>query len=273
MIRGTQVPKDLLASAEYLGVDISARRVLAYVLEPSAIRHDESLDQTIAAVVAAELGVEVLATRGSEGVLLLIEAPLERGTVAMVDEVKACLSAVTSRLCGDGVIVGVSPVCEPSGLSRGYREAREVVHCIDRFASGPAHRVLAVDDLGPARLFLANSDSSAVRGYVADVLGPLLTGDPGMSDLLLTLQCYFDAGRSVRTSAGQLGVHENTIRLRLARVATATGLDVAADANDQLSIQTALLVLRLQGHPALPAFGTRVGGPADTDGDTERKTA
>lgn len=273
MIRGTQTPRDLVASAEYLGVDVEARRVLAYVLQPPSARQDESLDQELAAEVERELGVEVLATRGSEGVVLLVEAPAERGTVAMVSEVKASVSAVTARLCGEGVIVGVSPVCEPSGLSRGYREAREVVHCIDRFASGAAHRVLAVDDLGPARLFLANSDSSAVRGYVADVLGPLLNGDTGMSDLLLTLQSYFDASRSVRTSAAHLGVHENTIRLRLARVATATGLDVAGDANDQLSVQTALLVLRLQGHPALPAFGTRLGGPTDDASETERKTA
>jgi hypothetical protein len=84
-----------------------------------------------------------------------------------------------------------------------------------------------------------------------------------MTDLLMTLQCYFDASRSVRASATQLGVHENTIRLRLARVTTATGLDVAGDANDQLSVQTALLVLRLQGHPTLPRFGT---GPTTAHG-------
>lgn len=273
MIRGTQVPHDLMASAEYLGVDITSRRVLVYVLEPPSARMDEPLDQQLAAAVEGELGVEVLATQGSEGVVLLVEAPVERGTVTMVHEVKATVAAVATRLCGEGVIVGVSTVCEPSGLSRGYREAREVVHCIDRFASRAVHRVLAVDDLGPARLFLANSDSSAVRGYVSDVLGPLLTGDPGMSDLLLTLQCYFDTGRSVRMSAAHLGMHENTIRLRLARVSAATGLDVVGDANDQLSVQTALLVLRLQGHPALPAFGTGLDGQADSRGQNERKTA
>ncbi|WP_083541857.1 helix-turn-helix domain-containing protein [Kribbia dieselivorans] len=46
------------------------------------------------------------------------------------------------------------------------------------------------------------------------------------------------------------GVHENTVRLRLNKVQTLTGLDMT-NANDQLSVQTALLVLRLQGHPAV----------------------
>lgn len=254
MVRGTQATKDLMASAEYLGVDTDARRVLAYVLDPGRSQPDESVDQQLAAAVEHTLGVEVLGTRGSEGMLLLIEAPEDRGAVTMVNEVKSALEHATAELCTQDVIVGVSTVCEPTALSRGYREAREVVRCIDRFAGRTAQRVLAVDDLGPARLFLANSDTSAISNYVSDVLGPLLTGEPGMTDLLTTLQSYFDVSRSVRASAARLGVHENTIRLRLARVTTATGLDVAGDANDQLSVQTALLVLRLQGHPTLPRF-------------------
>ena len=84
------------------------------------------------------------------------------------------------------------------------------------------------------------------------MLGPLLAaGDDG---LLETLHVFFDTGRSIRASGAQLAVHENTVRYRLARVRTLTGLDVAADASDQLSVQMALLVLRLQGHHVLPGF-------------------
>ena len=87
------------------------------------------------------------------------------------------------------------------------------------------------------------------EGEVISVLGH--TGDDG---LLETLHVFFDSGRSIRASGVQLAVHENTVRYRLARVRTLTGLDVAADASDQLSVQMALLVLRLQGHPVLPGF-------------------
>jgi len=44
------------------------------------------------------------------------------------------------------------------------------------------------------------------------------------------------------------------VRYRLARVHALTGLDVAGDAGDQLTVQMSLLVLRLQGHSALPSF-------------------
>jgi DNA-binding PucR family transcriptional regulator len=165
---------------------------------------------------------------------------------------------VVTELGDPNAIVGVSAVTRADSLQRSYRETREVVLCVDRFARG-GDRVIAVDDLGPARLLVANGDVGAVRRYVDDVLGALLGDVPGSSDLLRTLQCFFDAGRSVRESSARLGIHENTVRLRLAKIHDLTGLDVASNSNDQLSGQTALLVLRLEGHPAIPPFDDKDG--------------
>jgi hypothetical protein len=61
---------------------------------------------------------------------------------------------------------------------------------------------------------------------------------------------FFDCGRSVRRSALELGVHENTIRYRLARIEDATGLAFGTSSDDEFTAQVALLVLRLDG--ALP---------------------
>ncbi|SNT11267.1 PucR family transcriptional regulator [Rhodococcoides kyotonense] len=269
LIRGTNESADLASSAEYLGVDIDADRVVVYVQDADRVRTSAVLDQALAARLERALEVEVLATRGSDGVMLLVEAPRHSGALTSVARVKSAAAQASSTIPSfASAIIGVSSVCTPATLARGYREAREVVLCIDRFAQLTDHRVMAVDDLGPARLFLANSSTTAVTHYVDDVLGPLLTGTPGTADLLVTLQHYFDASRSVRTSAARLGLHENTVRLRLARVHGVTGLDVASDANDQLSVQTALLLLRLQGHPALPTFGND-----GVDGEPGRKFA
>ncbi|MBK0870364.1 helix-turn-helix domain-containing protein [Saccharopolyspora sp. HNM0986] len=248
LLRGTCDQQDLRSSGEYLGVDISARRVLAYVLDRD--REDVD-DEQLAVDLEHQLRLDVLAVRGSEGTVLLVEAPRETNPMSTVAHVKTALNAVTSRLPGNR-IAGVSSVSEPSRLRRAYREAREVAHCVDRFVPASSQRrVLAVDDLGPARLFLANSDAESVRGYVDDVLGPLLAGDPRGTNHLLTLQKYFDTGRSVRAAAARLGVHENTVRLRFERMHDLTGLNVLGNASDQLSVQTALLVVRLQGHPAV----------------------
>lgn len=251
LIRGTQDVADLRRSADYLGVSLEAQRVVVFVTH-----RGDQCDRTLRAeallsAVSGRLEGEVLATAGAEGVALLVTVDGESPALSAIAEVKLAVAAACGELDGASeAIAGISTRCaDSSSLPRGYREAREVVRCIDGF--GGAERVLAADDLGPGRLFVANGSVADIERFVEDVAGALLTGEPGTVDLLQTLQCFFDTGRSVRASAARLGVHENTIRYRLARVGSLTGLDVAADAADQLSVQMALLVLRLQGHAAL----------------------
>lgn len=254
LVRGSNRDDDLVEAAEYLGVRADADRIVVYLTESEDV--DPINVEEVSDRVGRTLGVEVLGARGREGLILLVEAPGDAVPMALVHQAKTAVRRVVVDLGHVDVAVGVSGVTAASALQRSYREAREVAQCVDRFA-GSGDRVIAVDDLGPARLFVANSDLGSVRRYVRDVLGGLLDEAPGTADLLRTLQCFFDTGRSVRESAGHLGIHENTVRLRLGKIHDLTGLDVAADANDQLGAQTALLVLRLEGHPAVPPFGHR----------------
>lgn len=268
LVRGHTRDDDIADAAEYLGVQADADRVLVYIAD--SLTGPPRDEEDVSSKVAAAIGVEVLGTRGREGMILLIEVPEGAAAVAFVQRVKSTLRSLVAETGDPDAIVGVSGVTRPAGLQRAYRETREVVLCVDRFAKTD-DRVIAVDDLGPARLFLANGDIGAVRRYVHDVVGALLSGGPGTRDLLRTLQTFFDCGRSVRESSARLGIHENTVRLRLAKVHDLTGLDVASDANDQLSAQTALLVLRLEGHSAIPPFGERHG--ADERVESKQETA
>ncbi|HWU22127.1 MAG TPA: helix-turn-helix domain-containing protein [Nocardioides sp.] len=266
LLRGQTAEADLADAAEYLGVQADADRVLVYVGDADGADIPDT-DEDLAGRAAAHLRSEVLATRGREGIVLLVEVPEAEPTTGFVRRVKRAMQALVVEAGLQGVAIGVSGVTRPAALPRAYRETREVVLCVDRFAR-TSDRVIAVDDLGPARLFVANGDLTAVRRYVRDILGALLDGAPGTVDLLRTLQCFFDTGRSVRESAARLGIHENTVRLRMAKIHDLTGLDVASCANDQLSAQTALLVLRLDGHPAVPGFDDGPARVADRDADS-----
>lgn len=253
LIGGTAGDSDLRASAEYLGVNLAVDRLLAFVTDSEGELGADDLAQ----MVSDALGLEVLPVRGSEGVALAVESAADTSPGPFVGRVRRAVAAALAAVGGAGNVAGLSGVARPGELRRAYREARETALCVRRFG-GPYTRVVAADDLGPARLFLANSEVGAVRAFVQDVLGPLLSGTPRAADLLRTLLCFFETGRSVHESAGVLGVHENTVRLRLARVHDLTGLNVAAAPTDQLSVQTALLVLRLRGDPALTAADTSV---------------
>jgi DNA-binding PucR family transcriptional regulator len=193
-------------------------------------------------------------------VLLAVRVPPGAGHARYIAQIKGALIRGLERMGDQHAVAGLSPVTPSGQLRRAYREAREVARCIDRYG-GPETRAVGCDELGPARLFVANSDEHSVRLYVHDVLGPLLGGGDSDRILLFTLQGFFDKGRRIRETATSLGVHENTIRHRLTRVHELTGLDVAAGPNDQLSVQTALLVLRLQGHRHIQSFDR--GSPPD----------
>jgi sugar diacid utilization regulator len=253
MVRSTSYDEDLRACAEYLGVDLDVDRVVVFVLErerPSISTVDAG---RLSDLVSARSGADVLPIRGSEGVVLAVAATCGGDKAEVVRNVKRAVVHSLQTMGEECAVAGISSVTRPGQLRRAYREAREAARCLDRYAPGKTCAV-ACDELGPARLFVANTDEHAVRTYVRDVLGPLLDGGAAMVELLRTLQCFFDAGRSVRETAHLLRVHENTVRHRLARVHDLTGLDVASGSNDQLSVHTALLVLRLQGHHAVPGL-------------------
>ena len=69
---------------------------------------------------------------------------------------------------------------------------------------------------------------------------------------MLTLETYFEHCSSIKGAAGELDVHENTIRYRLGRVEELTGYSFA-DPDDLLRIRLALKILELQSLSVRPA--------------------
>jgi sugar diacid utilization regulator len=249
LLRGTP---DLRGEAEHIGIDLDVPRIVAFVTRSSGALSSIEAALLVDSIRACVRG-EVLWTRGSEGVALLIEVDQESAVVAEVRAIKQILRDALDEI-GDGV-AGLSGVCrEPTGTPRAYREAREVAQGLMRFATADGPHVMASEDLGPGRVFLANGEVAAIGLFVEDVLGPLLTGGEAMTQLLTTLETYFAARRSIRRTSSALGVHENTVRYRLGRVHVLTGLDVGGRPDDQMSIHLALLVMRLRGHEALRGF-------------------
>ena len=250
LIGRTAHPDDLRNACARLGVDPAARRVVLFLTPGSReLTHDV---EACAARLERSLGAPVLATRGSEGAVFLVDAPEDRAGPQFIHDIKEALGALLDE-DGDGfgLFAGIASISEPAGLPAAYREAREAAHYTVRFTGVSPTRILAVDDLGPARVFLAARNDASMEGYIQQVLGPLIASSQSDSGLLETLSAFLSSHAVVRSAAERLGVHENTVRLRLARVRNLTGLDVARDLNAQLSAHTALILLRLRGNPVL----------------------
>lgn len=246
LIRGRHDSVTLEARAEYLGFSLRKPHVLCLLTGPGDAGEFDFPDARRAAAafreVAPDLGV--LATEVAEGIALIIEAPEDDPPSTAVRQTKELAAAACGVLGPEGLLrASLSTSCShPGEYARAYRQACEVSRCIEAFG---VDVVLSADDLGAARLFLANTDPAGVEQFARETLGRLLDDDVP-PELLPTLSCFFDQDRSVRQSAAALGVHENTIRYRLGRIEELTGLAVASDSNAQLSAQLAVLILKLQ---------------------------
>ncbi|WP_231601162.1 MULTISPECIES: CdaR family transcriptional regulator [unclassified Salinibacterium] len=99
-----------------------------------------------------------------------------------------------------------------------------------------APRPTMADDLLPERAFAG--DPLARSTLINKIYKPLQAHS---TDLLTTLWCYLDNGRSLEATARELFVHPNTVRYRLKRVSEVIGWD-ATGAREALILQAALIV-------------------------------
>jgi hypothetical protein len=99
-----------------------------------------------------------------------------------------------------------------------------------------APRPTLADDLLPERALAG--DPQARRTLIERVFKPLQNHS---TDLLTTLWCYLDNGRSLEATARELFVHPNTVRYRLKRISEVIGWD-ATGAREALILQSALIV-------------------------------
>ena len=99
-----------------------------------------------------------------------------------------------------------------------------------------APRPVLADDLLPERAFAG--DPLARNTLINRIYKPLQAHS---TELLGTLWCYLDNGRSLEATARELFVHPNTVRYRLKRISEVIGWD-ATGAREALILQSALII-------------------------------
>ncbi|WP_378146672.1 PucR family transcriptional regulator [Cnuibacter sp. UC19_7] len=109
-----------------------------------------------------------------------------------------------------------------------------------------APRPMLADDLLPERALAG--DPLARSTLVNRVYRPLQDQSP---ELMATLWCYLDNGRSLEATARELFVHPNTVRYRLKRVTQVIGWD-ATGAREALILQSALILGSMHDHDGAP---------------------
>lgn len=118
--------------------------------------------------------------------------------------------------------------------SRSARAALAAIGVAKAWRQAP--RPTLADDLLPERALAG--DSVARRTLIEHIYEPLAEHS---AELLETIWCYLDNGRSLEATARELFVHPNTVRYRLKKVSEIIGWD-ATGPREALIMQSALIV-------------------------------
>ncbi|MBF4549503.1 PucR family transcriptional regulator [Pseudoclavibacter sp. RFBJ3] len=166
---------------------------------------------------------------------------------------------------GDGRLVLGPPVPSVVEASRSARAALAGFAVAGAWRK--AQRPMLADELLPERALAG--DPLARQTLVARVFRPLADHQ---SDLLTTLWCYLDNGRSLEATARELFVHPNTVRYRLKRVSEVIGWD-ATGPREALILQCALILGNI-AEPKQPEPRRQSGGtPASNVARRSRRTS
>jgi sugar diacid utilization regulator len=246
LLTGAADPVSAGRRAARLGVDLDVPRAIA-VFGARPQEADPSDFRAIASLFA-ELApeIKVLAATLGKSVGALIGMPAESDPGSFAEEAKQLVAAVCAA-AGSNFVAGVSSVCDESArYPEALAEARQLLDCIRRYGSDRGPAVVSAADLGLGRVFLATADPQAITEFASSTFGSLVE-DANKRDLLATLSLFFENMASIRNCAVRLGVHENTVRYRLARLEELTGLAITHDPDAQLGARLSLLVLTLNG--------------------------
>ncbi|MFC4223614.1 PucR family transcriptional regulator [Lysinibacter cavernae] len=190
---------------------------------------------------ARHLGADVLiGVQGKRLVLVIGRAEPEHSSTALpsdAPEEPLSFLEIAKQLefgFGEGQLVLGHPVDSLVDASKSARAALAGVAVARAWRNAP--RPVLADDLLPERALAG--DGMARRTLIERIYEPLQMHSP---ELLTTLWCYLDNGRSLEATARELFVHPNTVRYRLKRVSEVIGWD-ATGAREALILQSALIV-------------------------------
>jgi PucR family transcriptional regulator, purine catabolism regulatory protein len=246
---GTPADDDLLTTrAQQAGFDPSCSYIVAVFraltksgvplpLESliSLVRDDMTRRQVPGAVGQY---VDVIVT------LYPVENVAQTGRVRrMIDEVREQLATRTpSGLVGAGIS---RPTTGLNGLRDAYREAKDAVSIANEL--GDREKSTFYGDLKLFQLLLALKERNLdhLRRFYHETLGALVEQDERkQSDLVKTLNGFFEANGNLAKAAENLQVHRNTLVYRLERIKELTEMDLD-DPDNRLILHLALKVQRV----------------------------
>lgn len=146
-------------------------------------------------------------------------------------------------------VVAGRPLPGLAGFRRSHRQAQLARAVLTAAGAGPG-RVVSAAEPGLMLAGLAGGNLDEARVWAAEVLGPLASAGAADERLRETLRVFLRAGSSYKAAAGELHLHFNSVKYRVARAVERRGRPIT---DDRLDVEVALLLCHWYGTAVLAA--------------------
>lgn len=255
--------KALLARGRSLGWNLLHKRVVLLVdlnqFEAYYLRHLDEGEQhfqqikqrfltAVSRIVMNDNPLSIVVERSDSIVVMphfAAEMPLtqaQRGAQTLAEKIHASLPQTLHELSISITIGGFYEAVE--GLRHSYQEATAALEVSTRLAGRPA--IVWYEDVALYVLLSRFSNQSQVNRWREQTLGRLITYDRNNdTELVKTLEAYFDANQNSQQAARDLFIHPKTLKYRLRRIEEIVGID-PFEGDRQLAFYLAAKLTRLQ---------------------------
>lgn len=205
------------------GIDPSAQlAVITMVVGDGPVRPAGSTDEI--EKFFRSRGVPAIVVAGSQDTVVVF--PWGGRDKELVHLCTQLSDAVRQRFTDDRVVIGVgAPAAGSGALREPLIGSREVCQVLRRRHTDS--RVGTFADVSTYRMLLGLHERSVLRRFADDILAPLRRHDEQSgTELERTLRVFLGHDAHWSTTAGDLYIHVNTLRNRVARIGELTGRDV-----------------------------------------------
>lgn len=236
--------------------DAQARGIALAPAYVSVSIEAEGLDESGAAQKNAEIRrvcLDTLGTRTGEivvierggGFFFLVPTPLEVDAANARTAARLIPRAIKRAGLDVRIIGGIGRHADMIDVAQSVDESREAMTIVRRMFGGG--RVMAFEELGVYPLLhRAGAMRDDWRTFSTRVLEPLRAYDEKhQTELVRTLQLFFDVGQNIKEAAARLNVHRHTVFYRLRQIGEIGELDLDSP-HDQLTVRAALAVDALE---------------------------
>ena len=238
------VPRDARLWAQSMGMDLNQKHAALRIAWDAPETPSRRRLETLVSGEVSRLGINVIVNPMSSEVICIcqVASDVDRPEIiiklgqAILDQGREEYPIIPMR-CGVG-----TPADDLTNWRDSFRQAGQALEMARRLGE---NKPLYFPDLSVYRLLMQIEHNPELMNFQEQTIGTLIAHE-GSSDLIQTLEAYFENKSNLSQTAEALYIHRNTLLYRMERIQEILKLDLDRPAS-RLAVQLAMHIYRMMG--------------------------